>query len=75
MSKRVPIGGRIYRTTHWRINRIAHELGVTNGEVIDQAIARMPVLQCEMPVGTRPWRHPIRAYVRRERPRQPAQEP
>jgi hypothetical protein len=74
MSRRVPIGVRIYRHTHQRINRIARELGVTNGEVIDQAIARLPVLQCEMPLGPPAPHQIVRTHVRRVRPQPPAEE-
>jgi hypothetical protein len=71
MPFRVPIGLRIHRATHARIKRIAHELGVPNGEVVDLAIAMLPVAQCEMTIGAPRRVQPIRAHLRR-RPRRVA---
>ena len=73
MTRRVPIGVRIYRHTHWRIRRMAREMNITTGEVIDQAIARLPALQCEMPLGPPAAHQIVRTHVRRM-PHQPTTE-
>ena len=65
MSLRVPIGIRIHRSTHVRIRRLARELGIPNGEVVDRAIAGLGPAQCELPLGSSRQVQPIRAHLRR----------
>jgi len=65
MSFRVPIGIRIYRSTHVRLRRMALELNVPIGAVVDQAVASLPPIQAEIPIGLPLKRQWVRSHVRR----------